>query len=75
MSCPKPQKQQVLHHMRHHGSITTWIAFKRYGICRLSERVRELEQDGHLINHARIKRGGKSFVAYSLIEWKQAKAA
>lgn len=74
MSC-RTQKSQVLNHMRMHGSITTMIAFKRYGICRLSERIRELEAEAHLINHTRITRGGKSFVAYSLVEWKQAKAA
>lgn len=61
------QKQQVLHHLRELGSITTFIAFDRYAITRLSERARELERDGHLINHARITRDGKSYTAYSLV--------
>lgn len=69
------QKQQVLRHLRQFGSITTFIAFKRYSITRLSERVRELERDGHLINHQRITRNGRTYTVYSLVEWKQAKAA
>lgn len=69
------QKHQVLQHLRCHGSITTFIAFKRYAITRLSERIRELERDGYLINHHRVTRGGKSFVSYSLVEGKQARAA
>lgn len=67
MSCQLTQKQQVLRHMRRHGYITTLIAFDKYDICRLSERVRELERDGYLINHTPIRRGGKHYVAYSLV--------
>jgi hypothetical protein len=65
------QKGQVLDYMRTRGSITTFIAFDEFSICRLSERVRELERDGHLILHTPITRDGKSYVAYSLIEGEQ----
>lgn len=63
----KTQKTQVLEHLRT-GSISTFVAFDRYGITRLSERIRELERDGHLINHARITRDGVTYVSYSLVE-------
>jgi hypothetical protein len=62
------QKQQVLEYMRTRGSITTFIAFDEFDICRLSERIRELERDGHLIHHTPITHNGKSYVAYSLVE-------
>ena len=77
MSCAQlTQKQQVLRHMRQHGSITTFIAFKRYKITRLSERIRELEMDGHVINKPLVRRGGKTFTVYSLVfERKQLKRA
>lgn len=65
------QKEQVLEYLRTRGSITTFIAFDEFSICRLSERIRELERDGHVINHTSIKRDGKSFVAYSLVEGAQ----
>lgn len=62
------QKYLVLQHLKHRGSITTFIAFKRYAITRLSERIRELEADGYVIRHPRVTRNGKTYVAYSLIE-------
>lgn len=62
------QKRQVLQHLRHRGSLTTFVAFDRYCVCRLSERVAELERDGHLINHTPIRRNGRRYMAYSLIE-------
>jgi hypothetical protein len=62
------QKQQVLSHLRSRGSLTTLTAFKRYAICRLSERIRELDRDGHLINRAAIRRNGRRYMAYSLVE-------
>lgn len=62
------QKDQVLDYMRTRGSITTFIAFDEFSICRLSERIRELERDGHVINHTQVTNNGKSYVAYSLVE-------
>jgi hypothetical protein len=62
------QKNQVLKHLRSRGSLTTLTAFKQYSVCRLSERVRELERDGHLINRVNVRRNGRAFVAYSLVE-------
>lgn len=69
MSCEhQTQKQMVLNHLRIRGSITTLIATSRYKCFRLSERIRELERDGHLINHVRIEKNGRRYMAYSLVE-------
>lgn len=65
------QKQIVLKHLRHSGSITTLIATDKYQCFRLSERIRELERDGFLINHTRVERNGRHYMAYSLIEGKR----
>jgi len=62
------QSDQILHHMRARGSITPLLALKRYGCLRLAARIHDLEREGHLINHAWVRRGGKKFVAYSLVE-------
>lgn len=64
----KTQKELVLQHLQKRGVLTTFSAFRLYDCCRLSERIRELERDGHLINHVPIVRGGKRYMAYSLIE-------
>ena len=44
------QCEQVLQHMRDHGSISTIEAFFNYGITRLSARIWELRRDGYDIN-------------------------
>lgn len=67
MSCQLTQKQQVLRHMRRHGYITTLIACDKYRCFRVSERIRELEADGHVIKHIPIKQNGKRYIAYSLV--------
>lgn len=67
----KTHKELVLHHMKTRGSITTLLATFRYKICRLSERIRELERDGYLINHTSITRDGRTYTAYSLVGCKR----
>lgn len=75
MSCKPTQKVAVLDHLRNRGSITTLIATSRYDCFRLSERIRELERDGFLINHTPVERNGRRYMAYSLVEGKRARAA
>lgn len=65
------QNAQILKHLRTRGSITTLIAFKQYGICRLAARILDLEREGHLINRAQVSRNGKRYVAYSIVEGKR----
>lgn len=61
------QNASILHYLRNHGNITTFIAFKRFAITRLSGRIYELKRDGHLINATLVTRRGKTYAAYSLV--------
>jgi hypothetical protein len=66
------QNAQVLMHLESGQPITQLEATMKYGILRLSERVRELEAVGCVINHERVSvptRNGKkaTVVRYSLI--------
>ena len=49
------QKDDLLEHLKAGNPVTTLIAMKKYGICRLSERIRELEAEGYNILHTRIE--------------------
>lgn len=46
----KPQTDRILQHLKRRKTITTLQAMKNYGVCRLSERVRELKAAGHQIS-------------------------
>ena len=57
------QNAQVLMHLEAGQPITQLEATMKYGILRLSERVRELEAVGCVINHERVSvptRSGKN---------------
>ena len=48
-------------------SITTLEAMRMPSpVCRLSERIRELEAKGYAIDHAPVHENGKRYVRYSL---------
>lgn len=68
MSCHETQKTLVLKHLRTH-------CYQALLCFRLSERIRELERDGFLINHTPIEKYGRRYMAYSLVEGKRARAA
>ena len=63
----KSQKAKVLSHLKRRGILTSYHAARLYKIMRLSERIRELESDRHLINHVPVVRGGHRWTAYSLV--------
>lgn len=69
------QKTQILHHMRHRGSINPLLALKLYGCFRLAARIEELRRDGWLINSTMVSHRGKRYAAYSLAHVKQERAA
>lgn len=71
----KTQKALVLEHLRKRGSMTTLTAFKLYQVCRLSQRIIELERDGHVINHIPVFKNNRRYMSYSLVEGQQAKVA
>ena len=45
------QCAKLLHYLETHNGITTFEATLNLGICRLSERVREMERLGYDIDH------------------------
>jgi hypothetical protein len=66
------QNSKLLTFLQSGRGITQLEAFNTLGICRLSQRVAELEQLGWVINHESVKvlnRDGKlvNTVRYSLI--------
>ena len=69
------QNRQILQHMRERGSITPYLALKRFGCLRLAARVWDLREEGHVINAVMVSRNGRRYAAYSLVEGKEAKAA
>jgi hypothetical protein len=68
------QNAQILQHMKNCGSVTPYVALKRFGCMRLAARIRDLRDGGHVINSVIVSRNGKRYAAYSLVEGK-AKAA
>lgn len=65
------QKEQVLNHLRVHGSISSWEAIQRYHITRLSEYIRSLRNDDGLnIPDEWKEKDGKRWKEYRLEEFK-----
>lgn len=60
------QNRQILQHMRERGSITPYLALKRFGCLRLAARIHELKKK-HVINSTLINRNGRRYAAYSLV--------
>ena len=73
------QNAKLLSYLSLHGSITTHEAFDALGICRLSERVRELERLRWVFAHTRTQvptRHGHAYVTrYSVIREPESVAA
>lgn len=51
----KTQKERVLEHLQKYGTITSWEAITNYGCTRISEYIRQLRTDGHLIKSVKTK--------------------
>lgn len=66
------QNARLLNWLETRGPITQLDAFNALGVCRLSERVREIEKLGYVIEHQRVEvpsREGKARVMqYRLIQ-------
>jgi hypothetical protein len=60
------QCEQILGHLRLHGSITPLVAFKKYGCMRLGARIWDLKKNGHSITVTNIKKNGKHYAKYTL---------
>ena len=65
------QRVRILAHLQNVGPLTQKSASEELGVGRLSERVRELEQDGHIIEHKMIgvsnQYGQQRVTQYTLI--------
>ena len=46
---PRSQNERLLAFLTAGKPITTLVAFQRFRVCRLSERIRELKRRGHKI--------------------------
>ena len=46
---PRSQNERLLAYLAAGNPLTTLVAFQRFKVCRLSERVRELKARGHKI--------------------------
>ena len=62
------QKQQVLAHLKKHGSITSWDAIQKYHITRLAAIIFILREDGNKIFTSNQKKGGKKWAKYMLMK-------
>ena len=60
------QKEQVLAHLKKHGSITSWDAIIEYGITRLSGVIYKLKKDGYKITTKTIvKKKGERTITFA----------
>lgn len=67
------QKEEVYRYLLEYGSISQMEAYLKLFVCRLSERIRELESDGINIVRTRVSFKNKygrrgTYVRYSLGE-------
>lgn len=63
----RKQLDVLFSHFAAGRSITTYEATVQFGICRLSERIRELEAKGWPIHREREDSNGKHYVRYSML--------
>lgn len=69
------QNEQILEHLKRNRGITSIEAINEYGITRLSARIADLRNAGHIIGSESVKykkNNGKmaTYVRYSLLEGK-----
>ena len=61
------QNEMILRHLKAYGKIDPMTALKLCGCFRLSQRIKELENDGYNIFHD-INIGKKKFAIYTLVK-------
>lgn len=62
------QSDVILNHLLTGERISTWIAYERYRITVLSQRISELRQSGIPIQSVLVKKDGKQYSEYWLTE-------
>jgi hypothetical protein len=59
------QRLEIQRHLAKGHRITQFEAFIRFGCCRLSERIREIERGFHIVRRT-VTRHGKRFCQYRM---------
>ena len=62
------QNQKILNHLKEHKKITSYEAFEKYRITRLSARIHDLREQGHNITSDMIYGKGYKYAVYRLEE-------
>lgn len=70
------QIDMVLRHLKNHKGLTTWEAFKEYGITRLSAKIFVLRKNGLIIQNEDVYARNRydepvRFVRYKLVSDKE----
>lgn len=60
------QNTRILKHLERGKSITPLEALTRFGCFRLSGRIHELREMGHIIERQMVTRNGKRIAKYTL---------
>lgn len=61
------QKQKISNHLQVNRNITTWDAIQLYRITRLSEYIRQLREDGWIIENLHESFEGKHWDRYVVV--------
>ena len=62
------QNQKILNHLKEHKKITSYEAFEKYRITRLSARIHDLREQGYNITSDMIYGKEYKYVVYRLEE-------
>lgn len=62
------QCSEILAHMKTGNSITAIDALNLYGCFRLAARIKDLRSQGHDIHTRKIKRNGKEYAEYRVVQ-------
>lgn len=62
------QAGQVYRHMEMYDTISSWVAYEKYGITQLATRIIEIKESGKEVftKWTKNERTGKRYVLYSL---------
>lgn len=59
------QTEKVYDYLKHHAYITSWIAFREFGITRLSSVIYDLRRQGHEITTLLKESRGENRTKYA----------
>lgn len=62
------QRKRILEYLKRHKTIAPLQALNKFGCMRLSERIREIEAEGYLIDHKMIYEYPVKYCQYKLLK-------